>query len=90
MPGCAAPGLIEEKLAEVDALPTGPSGAGPEYARADHLEAQALRHRSQGLMRAFLDPEVFDGRVRIEPERLGRRSRQESMSHPSSRPAGAK
>jgi hypothetical protein len=34
-------------------------------------------------MRAFLDPEVFDGRVRVEPERVARRSRQESLPNPS-------
>jgi hypothetical protein len=29
-------------------------------------------------MRAFLDPEVFDGRVRVDPERVARQSRRES------------
>jgi hypothetical protein len=37
-----------------------------EYARAVRSEAQALRHRAhERLMRAFLDPEVFDGGVRL-------------------------
>ena len=37
-----------------------------EYARAVRFEAQALRHRAhERLMRAFLDPEVFDGAVRL-------------------------
>lgn len=37
-----------------------------EYARAVRLEAQELRHRvHERLMRAFLDPEVFDGTVGV-------------------------
>jgi hypothetical protein len=33
------------------------------------FEAQALRHRAhERLMRAFLDPEVFDGAVRLVEE----------------------
>jgi hypothetical protein len=41
----------------------------PEYARAVRFESQALRHRAhERLMRAFLDPEVFDGAVRIVEE----------------------
>ena len=37
-----------------------------EYAHALRHEAQALRHRAhEKLMRAFLDPEVFSGGVRI-------------------------
>jgi hypothetical protein len=37
-----------------------------EYAHALHHEAQALRHRAhERLMRAFLDPEVFGGAVRV-------------------------
>jgi hypothetical protein len=37
-----------------------------EYARAVRFEAQALRHRAhERLMRAFLEPEVFDGAVRL-------------------------
>ncbi len=40
-----------------------------EYARAVRFEAQALRHRAhERLMRAFLDPEVFDGAVRLATE----------------------
>lgn len=38
-----------------------------EYAQAARTEAQALRHRfHERLMRAFLDPEVFDGGVRLD------------------------
>ena len=41
-----------------------------EYARAVRFEAQALRHRAhERLMRAFLEPEVFDGAVRLVDER---------------------
>jgi hypothetical protein len=40
-----------------------------EYAHALRHEAQALRHRAhEKLMRAFLDPEVFSGGVRILEE----------------------
>jgi hypothetical protein len=40
-----------------------------EYAHALRHEAQALRHRAhEKLMRAFLDPEVFSGGVRIAEE----------------------
>jgi hypothetical protein len=49
-----------------------------EYARAVHLEAQTLRHRApERLMRAFLDPEVFDGAVRLADE--SPQSRQASL-----------
>jgi hypothetical protein len=34
-------------------------------------------------MRAFLDPEVFEGRVRVEPERVVARRRQDSLPSPS-------
>jgi hypothetical protein len=60
----AAQELLGRRLAEE--RPSDPD----EYASAVHREAQALRHRAHDkLMRAFLDEEVFDGRVRIEPER---------------------
>jgi hypothetical protein len=37
-----------------------------EYAHALRHESQALRHRAhEKLMRAFLDPEVFSGGVRV-------------------------
>jgi hypothetical protein len=40
-----------------------------DYARAVRFEAQSLRHRAyERLMRAFLDPEVFDGAVRLGDE----------------------
>ena len=41
-----------------------------EYAAAVHREAQQLRYRAhERLMRAFLEDEVFEGRVRIDAER---------------------
>ena len=41
-----------------------------EYAASVHREAQALRYRAhEKLMRAFLDDEVFEGRVRVEAQR---------------------
>lgn len=40
--------------------------SGLEHARSAALEAQRLRHSvHERLMRAFLDPAVFDGRVRV-------------------------
>jgi hypothetical protein len=78
----AAERIVERRQAEL-----GRTANPADHARAVYLEAQALRHRShERLMRAFLDPEVFDGRVRIEPEREARRSRQESMPDPNGRP----
>jgi hypothetical protein len=69
----AAQELLARRLAEE--RPTDPG----EYAVTVHREAQALRYRAHDrLMRAFLDEEVFDGRVRIEPER-GRASRQTAL-----------
>ena len=42
--------------------PTDPA----DYALAVHNEAQALRHRAHHkLMQAFLDPEIFEGAVRL-------------------------
>jgi hypothetical protein len=39
---------------------------GAEFAAAVRYETQALRYRThEKLIRAFLDPEVFDGGVRI-------------------------
>jgi hypothetical protein len=82
----AAERIVERRQAEL-----GRTSSSADYAHAVHLEAQTLRHRShERLMRAFLDPEVFDGRVRIEPERQGRRSLQERIPDPSSRPTGTK
>lgn len=53
-----------------------------EYARAVHLEAQALRHAAhERLMRAFLDPEVFDGGVRVTTS--GQHVRQTSLLEPN-------
>ena len=59
----AAEQLLERRLA--GERPMDPA----EYARAVRFEAQALRHRAhERLMRAFLDPEVFDGAVRLVEE----------------------
>ncbi|MDQ5835078.1 MAG: hypothetical protein M3550_18840, partial [Actinomycetota bacterium] len=57
----AADRIFERRLA-------GQSTLHPvEHAQAVRLETQALRHRyHERLMRAFLDPEVFDGGVRVE------------------------
>jgi hypothetical protein len=54
----AAERIVERRLSEE--RPDGPA----EYAAAVRLEAQTLRYRFHDrLMRAFLEPEVFDGRV---------------------------
>ena len=46
-----------------------------EYAHALRHEAQALRHRAhEKLMRAFLDPEVFSGGVRVVEDEPRRRA----------------
>jgi hypothetical protein len=56
----AAERLLERRFAGERPLDPG------EYARAVRFEAQVLRHRAhERLMRAFLDPEVFDGAVRL-------------------------
>jgi hypothetical protein len=60
----AAEELLARRLAEE--RPSDPA----EYAAAVRREAQALRYRGhEKLMRAFLDEEVYDGRVRIASER---------------------
>jgi hypothetical protein len=60
----AADRMLERRLAGESSL------QAAEYASALRLEAQALRHRfHERLMRAFLDPEVFDGAVRVEGSR---------------------
>jgi hypothetical protein len=42
------------------------SGCSPSYVEAVRLQAQALRYRAHDkLMRAFLDPEVFEGLVHV-------------------------
>jgi hypothetical protein len=47
--------------------------SGAEFAAAVRYEAQALRYRAhEKLMRAFLDPEVFDGGVRMVSNDVGR------------------
>jgi len=60
----AAEQVVDRRLAEE--RPSAPA----DYARAVRAEAQALRHRfHEKLMRAFLDPAVFEGRVRVAEER---------------------
>ncbi|MDQ3647271.1 MAG: hypothetical protein M3433_01550 [Actinomycetota bacterium] len=62
--GWAAERIVERRL--LGERPADPA----DYARAVHLESQALRRRvHERLMRAFLDPEVFEGRVRVVEER---------------------
>jgi hypothetical protein len=57
----AAEEILARRLAEE--RPSDPA----EYAAAVRREAQALRYRAhERLMRAFLDDEVYDGRVRVE------------------------
>ena len=61
---CAAEELLALRLAEE--RPADPL----EYAATVRRQAQALRYRAhEKLMRAFLDEEVFDGRVRLGRER---------------------
>jgi hypothetical protein len=48
-------------------------GDPAEYATAVRREAQALRYRAhEKLMRAFLDEDVYEGRVRIDAARARR------------------
>jgi len=55
-----------------------------QYAAAAHHEAQALRYRAhEKLMRAFLDEEVFDGRVRIDAPTSRQTPAQGSLLDPS-------
>jgi hypothetical protein len=70
----AAEEIVARRLAEE--RPAEPA----EYAAAIRREAQALRYRAhEKLMRAFLDEEVYDGRVRVEPERRRAGGRQHSL-----------
>jgi hypothetical protein len=70
----AAEEMLARRLAEE--RPADPA----EYAAAVRREAQALRYRAhEKLMRAFLDDEVYDGRVRVEPERKRAAGRQRSL-----------
>ena len=51
-----------------------------EYAATVHREAQALRYRAhEKLMRAFLDDDVFEGRVHVEREDRHRAATQEGL-----------
>ena len=60
-------------------LPTGYPGRA-EYAATVRREAQALRYRAhEKLLRAFLDEEVYDGRIRVEPEHGRADARQRSL-----------
>lgn len=69
----AATELLGRRLAEE--RPADPA----EYATAVRDQTQALRYRTHDkLMRAFLDDDVFEGRVRVEAERP-RRPRQASL-----------
>jgi len=55
--------------------------SGAELAAAVRYEAQALRYRThEKLMRAFLDPEVFDGGVRVVGEDLRRPTGQTALA----------
>jgi len=59
----AAERVIERRFADNRIDPT-------EYASAVRLEAQVLRHRThEKLMRAFLEPEVFEGGVHMRARR---------------------
>jgi hypothetical protein len=70
----AAEEILARRLAEE--RPADPA----EYAAAVRREAQALRYRAhEKLMRAFLDDDVYDGRVRVEPERRRADARQRSL-----------
>jgi hypothetical protein len=70
----AAEEILARRLAEE--RPADPA----EYAAAVRREAQALRYRAhEKLMRAFLDDDVYDGRIRVEPERRRVDPRQRSL-----------
>ena len=70
----AAEEILARRL--VEERPADPA----EYAAAVRREAQALRYRAhEKLMRAFLDDEVYDGRVRIDPERRRAAGQQRSL-----------
>lgn len=63
----AAGEVLARRLA--DERPADPA----EYAAAVRREAQALRYRAhEKLMRAFLDEDVYEGRVRVDAERARR------------------
>jgi hypothetical protein len=71
----AAEQIVSRRLAGEDRLD------GAEFAAAVRYEAQALRHRThEKLMRAFLDPEVFDGGVRISGEDVSRHPGQAQLA----------
>ncbi len=60
----AAEEILARRLAEEQ--PADPA----EYAAAVRRESQALRYRThEKLMRAFLEPEVFEGGVRMRESR---------------------
>jgi hypothetical protein len=67
----AAEEILARRLAEER------PGDPAEYAAAVRREAQTLRYRvHEKLMRAFLDDAVYDGRVRVQSEGLGRSDQQ--------------
>jgi hypothetical protein len=67
----AAEQILAARLPEE--RPSGPV----EYAAAVRHEAQALRHRAHHkLMRAFLEPEIFEGAVAVTQAKGSTRSRQ--------------
>jgi hypothetical protein len=71
----AAEQIVGRRVAGEDNL------GGAEFAEAVRHEAQALRYRThEKLMRAFLDPEVFDGGVRIVGEDLRRNRGQTELA----------
>jgi hypothetical protein len=68
----AAEEILARRLAEER------PGDPAEYAAAVRREAQALRYRAhEKLMRAFLDEEVYEGRVSVDREKRSRRSQVE-------------
>ncbi len=70
----AAEEILARRLAEER------PGDPAEYASAVRREAQGLRYRAhEKLMRAFLADEVYEGRVRIEPESRRGAARQASL-----------
>lgn len=79
----AAEHIISRRLAGEDRFD------GVEHAAAVRYEAQVLRHRThEKLMRAFLDPEVFEGGVRLAHSAPRRRPDQPVLALESSSPHG--
>jgi hypothetical protein len=71
----AAEQIVSRRLPGEDRLD------GLEFAAAMRYEAQVLRHRThEKLMRAFLEPEVFDGGVRISADAVRRLAGQTTLA----------